>query len=1202
MANLEIHGPGGTLQTVRLPSSGSLLIGSDAVCDVQILDSAVEPIHARLKLSTDKNQIEATPEGKSVRINGKRVAQGTFQPGDELVLGSFRIVFEGQNPKPQSARKPASKPIEEPLELDWDDIAEPEQPRQKAKTPGASKKSGRSSPDQILAADVIKSAKPVQAVPEPEKISWLKRMLGQTGSSDPIVTVASDSGRGLTVFAEEETTGRKLATAPLIILLSLTLVFLSATAIGLWWIIDRTRANRAYESGIAMYDAGDFRTSSERFQNFLRMRPDEERSSTALVLEVLSRLRELAEGSSPQLSAALSLAEKELPPLVEEPAWQDRQMNAAEIVATLTRDLAARAKQTASAETADQARTSYRLHASLAGDAAEAQRTRLKVDQIMAEAEASVAKGEARNRTLAAMDEALKAKNTLAAFRSRDSLLDSYPELISDTGISKRLDQANQQVKDNVEIIKLNRDAQNMDPDQTLGEPQTLFIRSHAASNLTTQDVIDPKQIVVTAGAGLTVGLDLNTGKVLWQKPSGADPGFTPLLIPEESPPSVLTYDDRDQSLLRLAIADGRTIWRQALGDTPVEQPLVLGNRLLLALPSRGEILWFDLGTGAIRDGLSLKWPLAGSIVPSANNQTLYVPADQSVLFVIQVEPKSCLRSVYVGHRPGTMPVRPVRSGRFLMLSEQRALRTGFLQTWLLEDRPGVAPQRLQQEPIEGWPVYAPGQQGNLLWVSHDLGGFSIFSIGDYTLAKPLSLVGKSLAIDAPAHATSVIPIGQREAIVADRTLKHYRLDPQSGKLSIEKSWELPVGELAEPIRKIDDYRYVVVMSVHRDLGRTVLLFDIRQDEPSWVTNWGTPLELAEEEVIQQKLTWVEPWGRSFQMDVGKNNTENRIEWFPGKAPLANDSDDDSAKPIRWNWHQVGKVRIGMAGEYPNQIQIRESGASQVRRMTLPVETSIPPLLMDDRLIIAGSGGEISLASAKDGSPLGQPFIPDYEKSAPWHWAAMVGLEDQSIVLADQTGRLIRLVMESDPLRLRQSARAQLEGNFTGQLVSTGRAVLAGLSDGSVVSLAGRDLSVQATWRFPGAGTRTYTLNQTNAMICHPSGLIRLVDESGQTRTETQMTGAMPFGRPIMSQDTVLWLTQKKHSELIQWKMSEQGASRFSLKTWVMGPLIPDGDDWLVVERPGMVRKIPREALSDNPAEKPAAETTLLQGPVGDEQ
>ena len=1206
MAHLELHGSGTKVQSVDLPKAGNLLIGSDAVCDIQILDTEVQPIHARLRIQQGQMQVEATPEGKSFRHNGRRVAQCMVAAGDELGFGGYRAIYFAGEPDSKPAQKPVEKPVQKPapapaptpqksaaarpepvkakpaapVELSWEDFSEPV-----PVSPKTVKTSAK--PEKI--SDSSASSAPLSA--QTGQRSWLDRLLGKASvkplnQGEPIVAVAG--GRGLTTFADEEATGRKLATAPLIVLLVMTLTGLSATAFGLWWVIDRTRANRAFDSGIAAYENGDFRSASERLTGFLRMRPEEKRSSKAHVLETLSRVRELTSGASPQLAGGLTIALKELPPLVDEPAWKDLQMDTSEAVATLTRDLAAKAKQNGSVETVDQARSAYRLHTELAGDAAAQQRTRLKVDQFMAEAEAAVAKGEARTQALAAMDDALKARDSQSVFQTRDGLLAKYPELLTDSVISKKLETANQQVQENVKLLKISREASREEFPKTLGLPQTLFTRGAFTDSETVrlESPPAPNQIAVVSGGGLIVGLDQRSGSVLWQRPSGSQSGFEPLLIPEESPPSVLAYDDRDQSILRLALADGKLIWRQPLGDTPRTAPLVLGNRLILALPVKGQLVWVDLGTGRVNDGLDLKWPLTGSVIASANNQTLYVPADQSVLFMIQVEPKACLRSIYLGHRTTALRVPPIRSGRFLIFPENRDLNLGSLQTWLIDDR-GTNMQRLQQEPLEGWSWFKVGQQGNLLWASHDRGGFSIFSIGDYTLAKPLSKVGHSAATKSPSHSTSTISVGQREALVLDRTIKHYRLDPQSGRLDVLRSWELPDGLPASSIKKFDDYVYLVFLSVNRDLGRTVMAIDLRQDQPLWTTSWGLPLELANPSVIDSKLSWLDPSGQMIDSGLKQSDESVAVEWKSRPLKPGPQSGEAGASEIeqRWVWHDDGTLRIGLSDSHPNQIQIQEPGQPQPHTLTLPIPTRLAPVKLDNLLFIAGEGGEVAIASAEDGSPKGQPFVPDYEKSALWSWSAIVVLEDRSVVLADTTGRLVRLVVEQDPPRLRQTARVQVEGKFAGTLVSTGRAVLALLADGSVFSLAGRDLSVQTKWTFPGAGTRLTRVSDNKSMIFHPTGIVRVIDASGQSEIESKTASVMPLGKPLLKSNQLVWLTQANQTELVVWLLSEPNPVKYPLKTWVLGPLIPDQDGWIVVERPGVLRRIPKSVLQgQNPA------------------
>jgi hypothetical protein len=226
----------------------------------------------------------------------------------------------------------------------------------------------------------------------------------------------------------------------------------------------------------------------------------------------------------------------------------------------------------------------------------------------------------------------------------------------------------------------------------------------------------------------------------------------------------------------------------------------------------------------------------------------------------------------------------------------------------------------------------------------------------------------------------------------------------------------------------------------------------------------------------------------------------------------------------------------------------------------------------------------VAIASSDDGSPQGQPFVPDYEKTALWDWSGMVPLEDQAVVLADTTGRVVRLVLEQNPPRLRQTSRVVLEGKFSGTLLSTGRAILALMADGSVLSLAGRDLSTQTKWAFPGAGTRLLPLSEKQGMIFHPSGLIRLVDGSGQSEKEASLPSAMPLAEPLVHKDRIVWLSQSNQSELVVWPQADSVPRKYPLKTWVQGPLLIEGDDWVVVERPGVLRRVPPEILTQPPS------------------
>ncbi len=1174
MARLELHGPKGRTERFDLPETGSLLIGSDAVCDVHLKDPEVQPIHARLKVQVGACQVEATPEGKSFLHNGKRTAKCAMLPGDELGVGGYRIyLFESQpaqpvapppvTPKPAAPApvfEPPAKPVEksprpraqvpeEPMELGWDDVADD---------------SAEIAPPPAKAA---KSAKETS------------RGLGRDWSdneSKPVEREATAiAGRGVTVFAEEEEETRKLSKTPLVLLLTGTLVVLGLTAFGLWWIIERTRANRAYEAAIANYDAGEFATSGQRFRDFLRMRPNEARSSTARVLESLSRLRETSGGAAPQLAAALTMAGKELPALSKEPAWTDRGMEAAEIVAGLARDLATRAQQTGSTETIQSARAAYKLHEELAGEAAPKQRERLKVDNVMAAAEAAVAKGEAKAKALAEIDAALGKRQAAVAFRLRDALVNRYPEMGADAAVTKRLDQSNQQVQENVKPLGLKRDALTDDDPESLGPPITVFARSRAAE---ADGSPEPAEINVVTGGALTVGLDSRDGSVIWQRPAGSGTAFKPLTIVDDSPPAVLAFDDRSKSLVKLALADGKLIWRQTLGDAPRQPPLVLGNRLILALPSLGHLLWIDLATGRIDDGLDLKWPLSGSITTASNDKSLYIPADESVVFVVSTEDRTCQRSIYMGHAPGSMRVAPAKSGRFVFFAENHEVRTGSLRTLLTDDR-GQAPQRLQQESLEGWVWFTPAQQGTLLWAAHDRGGFAVFGIGEATQARPLAPVAKSPALNAPARPTVAIAVGQREALIVDRTAKHYRLEAQTGRMDILRSWPLPEGVPVAAITRIDDYRFVIHLATDKDLGRVAVAIDLRQEKPLWTTSWGIPLEPSEGESGGASLLWTDGRGETIEVKPESPGKPVAVDWIrkPRETEESAVGGDASGEETKWTWYGSGTGRIGISTKDSKRIRLHSGKDGKESELTLPLGTRIAPVRIGEVLVVAGENGEISLVSIADGGAIGQPFVPDFEKSSPWNWTAMVALDEGSVALADKSGRLVRLVVEKDPPRLRQGARVALEGAFSGTIVSTGRTLLALKSDGTVLSLAARDLSTQAEWKFPGAGTRIYGIDGFGAMVFHPSGVIRVIDPAGQVGRETQAQGLMPAVSPRRIGAETVWLTQNEGSALAVWSDTAETPKRTGLGQWVQGPILATQAGWFVVERPGMLRAIPAE-------------------------
>ncbi|MFI5309081.1 MAG: FHA domain-containing protein, partial [Polyangiales bacterium] len=79
-----------------------MLVGSAAQCQLVLADAEVAPEHAELVHDLDGVMIRAADPKRSLQINGQQLSQRRMRDGDELLLGSTRLLFE----------EPADEPID----------------------------------------------------------------------------------------------------------------------------------------------------------------------------------------------------------------------------------------------------------------------------------------------------------------------------------------------------------------------------------------------------------------------------------------------------------------------------------------------------------------------------------------------------------------------------------------------------------------------------------------------------------------------------------------------------------------------------------------------------------------------------------------------------------------------------------------------------------------------------------------------------------------------------------------------------------------------------------------------------------------------------------------------------------------------------------------------------------------------------------
>ncbi len=109
MDHLEVSGPGGR-ELVALEGR-RVVVGSSPECDVVVRDATVSQVHAVLDRVSAVWTVRDVGSSNGTYVNGKRIAgEWRLRAGDELLLGSTRLVLKGLAPADSSTARLAEPP------------------------------------------------------------------------------------------------------------------------------------------------------------------------------------------------------------------------------------------------------------------------------------------------------------------------------------------------------------------------------------------------------------------------------------------------------------------------------------------------------------------------------------------------------------------------------------------------------------------------------------------------------------------------------------------------------------------------------------------------------------------------------------------------------------------------------------------------------------------------------------------------------------------------------------------------------------------------------------------------------------------------------------------------------------------------------------------------------------------------------------
>jgi outer membrane protein assembly factor BamB len=1083
MATLEVHDGKGRVEYVTIRQDHLALFGSDPKCDIVLADPQAIPFHGRIRCKKGTFKVEAFPEAKSIVLNGAKVIASKLLVGDEIRVGAYRIFLinaddvsvETEKTRVQAA--PVAKPGSPAAPLQRGPAA-----RANPQPAGAA----ADSPEQRL-----KRANPTPTKPSTPVPRW-KRLLRK-------------------VWREQAPGEERLAGSPLVLALIVALALLVVLGLGLFNIIATNTAERQFRMAEDSYSTGDYRNAIALYDLFLKSNGRDPRANKVRVMRALANVRQYSVGAGPVWTSALEAAQEMQKSVGKLKEYEDAHIELAEIVLRGAEAITDRAKASAEPKVLAEAKAALTLHTRIAGPPAKSLQDKTNIAKKMVDAEAAVLKGQTRLKALADMDSALKAASAARVYSTRDNLIELYPDLANDRMVVDRLKAGNELLRKAVSFDPTTHSAETVPLSEPLGPPTTLVLRSSSAA----KPAAGPQPPVVFAIAdGVAYGIDGSDGTPLWQVPVGLASPFQPIPV-SGSEPAVLVFDTRTDELVRLKARSGQLLWRLPIGEHIATPPLILGNEAFQAVPS-GRLLKIDLISGTFSGALQLNRPLLRAPAADEAGQHLYLAADSAVLYVLTRDPLSCIAVEYLGHDAGSIGCPPARIGRYVIVSENHGINDGRWHVFAIDEETGKV-RPVQQLQVPGWTWETPTTAGAVVWSVNDRMGLTAFAIGEVGAKVALNPIAKTIPDTGPSGPAFARGRSEREIIVSGGRTGRFDLNVE--RQSLTPGWKLSAaGPAVAPVQLADRN---MILTQQATEGRGVVVWAVNPTDGSVL--WRTVLGAAWPAGLTPSadggsLTTLGTDGRAISLSRDQLAAGGFIE-----QPIPPDV-DRQIPPGPLQRIESGDLTIVVPSTVADYILVRE-GSGAFRRVNLPAALGAAPVLWGSDLFAPGGDGRAYLIDPKTGGSKAEPYVPPFDKAKPTRWLAPVKLEDDAVVIADTSGRIRRLIKQTDPrVHLAVSGEAEIRGGLATDPAASGIAVVLATEDGQIRSLAGNDLGALGQWPLESPRSLGPVSSSGHAFVADSAGRVLAFGGEGRRLWTVDMKESPPLGAPVVRDGSALFL------------------------------------------------------------------------------
>ncbi len=118
------------------------------------------------------------------------------------------------------------------------------------------------------------------------------------------------------------------------------------------------------------------------------------------------------------------------------------------------------------------------------------------------------------------------------------------------------------------------------------------------------------------------------------------------------------------------------------------------------------------------------------------------------------------------------------------------------------------------------------------------------------------------------------------------------------------------------------------------------------------------------------------------------------------------------------------------------------------RELALPAPLAADPLFWSGGIFVPGRDARAYLVNPVTGRSKAEPFVPKFDRDRQGDWLAPARMDRESLVLADQVGRVRRIAVKTTPVpRLSSEAETTLDQRIVADPAATTDAVFVATAD-----------------------------------------------------------------------------------------------------------------------------------------------------------